>query len=466
MLTASQEKESSPLTMMVEKRPKLLFLAWIFPPLSAPGSVRTWNLVKYLRKLGWDITVVTPHPSVIRHLDASEETDAYVEKQRIDRILTGHRWCCLAPYYLKCWEHNLGWIAGGVCRKIARHLRVESDSGWIKPAEKACLHLTPDDVDAILVTGPPFGAFSLAKRLSARLGRPYILDYRDPWTGNPHANPPANAATFKKEANLLADSSAITIVSPSWGLALDRRFGVGPKLHVITNGYDPEEMTAVKPYDFGHCALVYTGTFIPPKRTIAPFFAALDRLKDSLDGTNNEWRFHYYGVHEDYIREQAARFNLTDRIVLHGKVSRAEALSAVKGASLAVVITSIDEQSSLEDRGIVTGKIFEAIGLGAPIVLITPAGSDAAAITEGTGLVKSYSGADIDGMALRIKEVISGQIPEPKDVEACAWTIIAKKLDVVLREVIVDHTSSRENESVCMSRIPTMKQQIGASKHY
>jgi glycosyltransferase involved in cell wall biosynthesis len=296
-------------------------------------------------------------------------------------------------------------------------------------------------VDVILATGPPFGAFRLAKQLSDRLGRPYVLDYRDPWTGNPHAGCPSRRAAIRKEASLLEGCAAITIVSPSWGVALDRCFGVGAKLHVVPNGYDSGEMAAIKPYDFGHCAIVYTGIFYPPKRIISPFMAALKRLKESLDENSNGWYFHYYGVQENHVREQADRFGLNDRIVLHGRVPRSEALSAVKGANLAVVVTSVDEQGSLEDKGIVTGKIFEAIGVGTPVLLITPNGSDATAITETTGLVKSFTGTEIQGMASFLKDVVCGRALKPKNIEACAWTTISKSLDAVLRKAISVTTS-------------------------
>jgi glycosyltransferase involved in cell wall biosynthesis len=164
--------------------------------------------------------------------------------------------------------------------------------------------------------------------------------------------------------------------------------------------------------------------------------AALKRLKESLNENSNGWYFHYYGVQENHVREQADRFGLNDRIVLHGRVPRCEALSAVKGASLAVVITSVDEQGSLEDRGIVTGKIFEAIGVGTPVLLITPNGSDATAITETTGLVKSFTGTEIQGMASFLKDVVCGRAPKPKNIEACAWATLSKNLDAVLRKAI------------------------------
>ncbi len=421
---------------MNERKPKLLFLAHAFPPWNAAGSVRLWNIAKHLSRLGWHVTVVAPDPSLMRNAERPERVAALLAQEGIRRLVTGYRWRCLSPKDLKCWDQNLGWLAGGACRTIARSLGIEKAEGWVKAAEQACSSLSAQDVDLILASGSPFVAFRLARKLSDRLDRPYVLDYRDPWTGNPHNVRPSRISTIREEASLLEGCAAVTIVSPSWGAALDRRHGVGAKLHVVTNGYDPNEMGDVQAYDFGHCAFVYTGIFYPPKRVISPFLATLKRFKEGLGESNNAWFFHYYGTDERHVREQAERFGLSDRIVLHGRVSQREALSAVKGACLAVVITSVEDEGTLEDKGIVTGKIFEAIGVGTPVLLIAPKGSDAATTTETTGLVKSFLGTDIQGMASFLKDVVHGQAPEPRDVEMFSWPNIAKRLDVVLREAI------------------------------
>lgn len=417
-------------------RPKLLFLAYPFPPAKAPGCVRTWNIAVYLTRLGWDVTVVTPDPSILRNIEDNGAASREFNDVGIKRILTGHGWRCLAPNNLKCWNKNLGWFVGKILQTGARKLGIDPHVGWIKAAEEACSALTAKDVDVILATGSPFAAFSLAKRLSDRLGQPYVLDYRDPWTGNPHSGYHLPRCATQKEAGMLKGCAAVTIVSPSWGHALDRRFGVGPKLHVVTNGYDSEEMAAVKPYDFGHCAFVYTGIFYPPKRSISPFLAALKVLKESLNGNRNDWYFHYYGVDENHIRQEADRFELSDRMVFHGRVPRGEALSAVKGARLALVITSVAEEQTLEDKGIVTGKIFEAIGLATPVLLIAPEGNDASAIAKPTGLVTSFAGTQIQGMVSFLKNVVDGQAPQHKHIESCSWTTISKNLDAILRGVM------------------------------
>jgi glycosyltransferase involved in cell wall biosynthesis len=195
-------------------------------------------------------------------------------------------------------------------------------------------------------------------------------------------------------------------------------------------------MAAVRPHDFGHCAFVYTGIFYPPKRTISPFLAALKLLRESPHGNAKEWYFHYYGVDEKHVREQADRFGLSDRIVLHGSVPRRQALSAVKGASLALVITSVAEEATLDGKGIVTGKIFEAVGLGTPVLLIAPMGSDASATTASTGLVKSFMGSEIQGMVLFLEDVVHGQVSQPKNIESCSWAVISKKLDAILRAAL------------------------------
>jgi glycosyltransferase involved in cell wall biosynthesis len=426
------------------RHPRLLFLAFPFPPYRAAGCVRTWNLARYLARSSWDVTVVTPHPSVWRSVEDVDGTRIALEREGIRRILTGHQWRCLAPENLNYWNQGFGWLVGGLCRKIARPFSIDKRIGWMKAAESACSHLTANDVDVILATGSPFAAFKLAGRLSERLGRPYVLDYRDPWTGNPHAARPARPTIIREEARLLEHCAAVTIVSPSWSSAMDARFHLGPKLHVVTNGYDPEELVRVKPQDFDHFAIVYTGSFYPPKRVISPVMDALKRFKGSINGSNKDWRFHYFGEHEHHIREQARRYEVMEKVVLHGKVPRAQALSAIRGAKVAVVITSVADEICSEDQVIVPGKIFDTIGLGTPMLLIAPPGSDVEHIIETTRLGRRFSGSDIEGMTSFLFARVSGQAYEPKDLGGYAWNHIVAKMDAVLRKAM-QSTSKAEN---------------------
>ena len=83
-----------------------------------------------------------------------------------------------------------------------------------------------------------------------------------------------------------------------------------------------------------------------------------------------------------------------------------------------------------------TGKVFELLGLGAPILLLAPPGSDVEAILETAGLGRRFSGHDIEGIASFLIGALRGQAPKPKDREAYAWTSIATKMNAILRAAI------------------------------
>jgi hypothetical protein len=113
---------------------KLLLLAWHFPPSHAIASVRTWNLAKYLARRGWQVTVLTPDPRLRRQLENPLEVQSSLSKEGIRRILTEHRWRWLVPYHLHCWNEGLGWLTGGICRKIADRVGIvrKPPSSWIQ----------------------------------------------------------------------------------------------------------------------------------------------------------------------------------------------------------------------------------------------------------------------------------------------------------------------------------------------
>jgi glycosyltransferase involved in cell wall biosynthesis len=417
----------------VSALPKLLFLAWPFPPFRAIGCVRGWSIAKYLARIGWDVTVVTPHPSLWRQQDRCEQVAEELEREGIRRILTGHRWQGLLPGCFKPSNHGFRQLTEGIGRRVARSLAIDPAVGWVGEADRACAGLSSGDVDLILATGSPFVAFGLARRLARRLNCPYVLDYRDPWTGNPHSGRPDRPAAVREEARLLAGCAAVTIVSEAWAAALDARFHLGPKLHVVTNGYDPEDLSAVRPQRFGHFSIVYTGSFYPPKRVIHPVMAALQRLNSMPDRPPVVWRFHYFGPHEAHVLDAARQFGELDQVVSHGQVARQEALSAIRGADVAVVITSVTDESGFEDQGIVTGKLFEAVGLGTPTLLIAPAGSNAEMVVQSTGLAGRFSGSDCAGIAAFLRDVMLGRAPGARHAENYGWPRIAQKMDSVLR---------------------------------
>jgi glycosyltransferase involved in cell wall biosynthesis len=211
---------------------------------------------------------------------------------------------------------------------------------------------------------------------------------------------------------------------------------------VITNGYDAEELREVKAESFDHFAIVYAGIFYPPERAITPVLQALKQLERSNETI--PWQFHYYGDHADHVRGEARKLDLTDRVKLHGIVSRSKVLSAIKGANLAVVITSVFEQGTLRIN-VVPGKLFETIGLGPPILLVAPEHSDAESIAKSASLVRSYRGNDIEGIECFIKSLMTGSTPQRANNLGLEWNYLGRALDAYLRNYLptsVSHDST------------------------
>ncbi|MDR4485218.1 MAG: glycosyltransferase [Nitrospirales bacterium] len=418
---------------MFPKRPKILFMAYYFPPFNGIACVRTWNIAKYLSRLGWNVTVVTPDPHLWRLGDSSEieKTNFELNKERIKRLPTGHNWRFLSPGCLNCDNTGMKWFMGAVGRQIASKWRIDREIGWIKEAKRACSVLVKEDVDIILASGRPFCSFRFAKWLSDKLSRPYVLDYRDPWTANPHVKLQKFQKTIKEEQQLLQNSAAVTIVSPSWALDLNKRYDLKEKIHVISNGFDPEELSQVQPTEFPHFAIVYAGNFYPPKRVITPLIAALKHLKELRGVEKGKWFLHYYGQMGEHVRREAERFGVIDEVKLHGKVSRSVALSAVAGANVSVVITSIPDQVTLADQGMITGKVFEPLGLGTPILLICPLESDAALLENCKG-VHVFQKDNVGGMANYLNERIEGQGERIIGGGQYSWVTLSRKLNDIL----------------------------------
>jgi glycosyltransferase involved in cell wall biosynthesis len=176
--------------------------------------------------------------------------------------------------------------------------------------------------------------------------------------------------------------------------------------------------------------------------------AALKSIKQTANGKAREWYFHYYGPQERHAREEAMKFGLMDRVVLHGNVPRAEALSAVRGANVAVVITSVFAEDTQEDRGIVTGKLFEPLGLGTPVVLIAPPGADAREIVEETGMGRCFVATDIEGITRFLLNVARVECDRIAGAGRYSWPRLAAKFDRILRGVVALRQTGRSGSVV------------------
>ena len=410
----------------------LLLVAYHFPPCNTIGSYRPYYMAKHLSKLGWRVIVITPDPKLWNYIEPFYEALDLEEAADIKLIKTGHLLRGLNPSHLKTQRFPGAHLIFGCMRVIVRKLFIDRSIGWYHPALRACRGLETENIDLILATGPPIISYIIAQKLSQRLNCPYVIDYRDLWTENPMTINREPAWTKRQEQRVFDRAKGVTIISDSLGMVLSDRFGQADKIRVIHNGFDADDFERIGKTQFDEFAIVYTGRFFPPTREIAPFFLSLQKAAESSDKLAKNIKFHYYGSDGEYVDREAARLGAGSFLVNHGSVTRDEALAAVRGADLSLVVVNVLDKLSLADRGVVTGKLYESLGIGTPILLIDSPDSDAARIVTETRCGWVFPASETDELANFLITQLTSSTDLKCNKERFAWNNLAKELDSFL----------------------------------
>lgn len=415
------------------RRPHLLFLAYAFPPSRAIGAVRCWNIAKQLARCGWDVEVVTVNPELLSDPEPGRNVVADCEREHIRLRPTD----CAGRLMLGGWLKLRWWeprLAASVVRRAVASFGIDPTVGWVRSALRACESLQPGDVDLVLASAPPYTAFWAAEKIAKRLCAPLVLDYRDLWSQNPHYGQFANKRIRQREAKLLATARGVMVISPSMADCLRAEFRSARRVAVVTNGYDTMEFSDVAPEAFDDFAVVYAGRFYPPGRTAQPLVAAVAQANTLKPP--RPIRLHYYGPDRAHVDDCVRTCGAESWVVNHGSVARQKVLAALKGADAAAVITTVEPTASTAEQGILTGKLFEALGAGASVLLISPSSSDAARVVRENKLGGAFAGTEVTGMASWLAQASQVKKNGASRAEAFSWPRLGEQLDQFLRECI------------------------------
>lgn len=301
-IAAAADRAANP-----EKR--LLLVAYNFPPVGGAGVQRPVKWVKYLHRLGWQVTVLTTaNPSVPARdeslladlprectiLRARTWEPSYAAKQRLmaaDGTSTKSR-----PSLMR---RMLSAIKGMV-RSLARFvLQPDPQVLWVTNALRlAIAEQRQRPATAVLVTAPPYSSFYIGTALRRRFGIPVILDYRDEWDlsskylENAHRDWFSGFIQERMQRWLLRRADAVIATTPASVTRLEERLRAvrnPATTRCIYNGYDaddflataePAATAAVSPLttdDHRRFRLVYTGT-LWKLTDITPLVSAIEQL--------------------------------------------------------------------------------------------------------------------------------------------------------------------------------------------
>jgi len=254
--------------------------------------------------------------------------------------------------------------------------------GWHGPALRRGRRILRErPVDVIFATGPPFTAHWIARDLARTARLPLVLDFRDPWTRAPFY--PARPGWARRldealERSCVEEAAAVVTVNREIHDDLRTRFPrlPGERVRVIPNGFDPQDFAGIAmspPEDF---VLTHAGT-LPDSGLPVALREALERLGAEDSVFRESFRLVLAGTVGPVVRRQIAGAWFAPRVEDRGYLPHADSVRLLRSSTLLLLL--IEPQRA---RGILTGKVFEYLASGTPVLAIAPPGEAAELIEE------------------------------------------------------------------------------------
>ncbi|MBM4117231.1 glycosyltransferase family 4 protein [bacterium] len=293
---------------------RVLMISHGYPPVGGSGMLRTLKFSKYLPALGWQPQVLTlqrtRHPRMDPRLLAEVPAGTAVHRSPVWNPLDLLLWLKSLPARLaprpapapgggKARAPEAAEESGGGEAERGGPLALIVDlcttpdgySGWLGPGLAigvwALLRHRPR---VIYSTSPPPTAHLIGGLLAGLARRPWVVDFRDPWTLQfREERLAARKGRWNRRLEHWVLRRAHTVICNTEPLAAAFR-AAHPELPaerfvVITNGFDPEDFAAEPgaPPAEGPFRFVHTGEFFPLRnlRVPDPFLAALRDLAES-----------------------------------------------------------------------------------------------------------------------------------------------------------------------------------------
>ena len=404
---------------------RLLVVTYYFPPSGGAGVQRVLKWVKYLPDFGVEPVVLTVEAGAYPKLDATLARD-------VPPGVPVHRTRALDPFgaYARLTgrtrqqavAETTGHVsdAGTVAERVARWVRAnfflpDARVGWVPFAVQEGLRLLRGgSFDAVLTSGPPHSVHLTGWALHARTGTPWIADFRDPWTDInyyhelPHT-PPARWIDAALERAVLRRATLVTTVGPSCRALLERRgLGTSAPIEVVQNGYDDADFEARPgPVSEEHFTLTYVGSLYLSRNPEA-LWRAIAELRRS--GQLAQLRICVVGAMDPGAHASLVQHGLGEITEHIPYVPHDEATAYAQRAALLLLVIDPSPHNEI----IITGKLYEYLASGRPVLALGPTHGDAAALLAETGAGQMLDREDIPAIqALLLRHYARWQEGDP-----------------------------------------------------
>lgn len=371
----------------------VLLVSYVFPPIGAVGAMRSASLARYFPGEGIRLDVLTARnasavgtdPSALKEIPDSVRIHRTLTldlpfgiKKGIKRLILGKK-----P------DRDVGMATnqdgkGGILKRALGDLFLpDPQVTWYPVLTWAAQRIVKKrKIDLVLITVPPYSALLLVERLRKDFPQlPIVIDFRDEWLTTAFENVSflftrserAQRLASKIEARAVTNSTAVVAVTEAARRQVRARYPQQPesKFHLIPNGFDSTKLreATASPRIEDRIVFTYVGTVYTTTEPSALVEAALLLPPD----LRSRLLFRFIGhIEEPRFREAILR--LGKSVELRGFLPQREALALMDESDYVLLVT--------HDPLNVSGKFYDYVGSGKPILAVVHAQGEARRLLE------------------------------------------------------------------------------------
>jgi Glycosyltransferase Family 4 len=404
-----------------DHRGSVVFVAFRYPPMLGPGSLRAASFARYLPEEGWSPYVVTVEHGLF-HRDETHEAPPVPtlrtrspEPSKLLNPLRRHP-AAAAPGPETVPDPSLGRGLARVRRFVRDYVYVpDGQALWIPLARRAAqraLDQAPGP-HVLLSSSVPYSSHLAALALAKRHRVPWVAEFRDPWSQVDDLIRPRSAARKRIDAALerrvVEAASVIVVTTDETRNAMAAAYPqLDPEaIRVVRNGFEPANLVGSPPAPDEPLRLVHAGS-VPDDAPIEPLLRGIDRVARAHPG---ELELIVYGAPRRWS-EAGAKLGGPDWLVIGGIVAPSVAQAAIASASANVLLRPGEHH-----RQYVAAKLLDYLGARRPILAAVSNAGEMAALGREYGDMRLIDLDAEDVVARAVRELLdqhrSGELVAP-----------------------------------------------------
>lgn len=370
---------------------RVLIIVYYWPPTGGSGVQRWVKFAKHLRSFGWEPVIFTPDEPYVNERDESLLKDIPADIEVIKHpVFEVSKYFGGAPTAPASGLQAKPSIVSKLKKAVGNYVRgnffiPDPRILWVNPAVKfLTAYLKQNPVDAIISSGPPHSLHLIAKQLKEKTNTPWVADFRDPWLEilNFHGFS-TSPSVLQKHGELFKSviNTADATITAHASVQKNFQLQTVKPVHLITNGYDAEEIQASEPATINKAKfnMVFVGIFYSILNSTA-FWQALKELIDENETFRSKFQLIFVGKAQQEVMNDLEQYGLLPYCHFAGYVNHNIAVAYEKAADLLLLFTP----SQPEFRYVIPGKLFEYLAVQKPILCIAESDNDSAQIIAKT----------------------------------------------------------------------------------